>query len=155
MARSRIAAFAFVVLLIAAGVGLRAALQSDPVPAMSPTAAVTPIDAAPLAGTPAMSVAASATNGVIEIVIPPGAYARIQGGELDFYHLPSVMNLAVGDRIVIRNNDEYPHLIMYAFVPVDGVDERVFTTPGSEVYTAGCTASAADFAPFTTIFIKE
>ena len=152
MARSRIVALAFVALALAGGLGLRFALQSagDPAPGPTVGAAVTPIDAGQW-----MSVAASATDGVIEIVIPPGAYERIQGGQLDFYNLPSVMNLKVGDRIVIRNNDEYPHLIMYAFVPVGGVDVREFTTPGSEVYTAGCTPSAGDYAPFTTIFITD
>jgi len=155
MARSRLFAVAILLTIGVVALGLRVAQHAAPAPATFVAPAATAIDAAPLAGTPSMTVAASATNGVIEIVIPFGAYERIQGGQLDFYNLPSVMNLKVGDRIVIRNNDAYPHLIMYAFVPVGGVDERVFTTTGSEVYTAGCTPSAGDYAPFTSIFITE
>jgi hypothetical protein len=114
-----------------------------------------PIIAAPVDGVIEMVVAAEATNGLIEIVIPRGTYLRIMSGELDAYNLPAVMNLHVGDRIVIHNEDDYPHILMYAFIRVGASDERVFTKTGTEVYTAGCTPSAADFAPFTTIFIAE
>ena len=89
-------------------------------------------------------------------MIPRGTYLRIQAGELDAYNLPSVMNMRVGDRIVIRNEDDFPHILMYAFVPIGGTDVRVLDDVGTEVYTAGCTPSGGEFAPFTTIaFVGE
>ena len=115
----------------------------------------TTIIAAPVDGVVEMVAAAAATTGLLEIVIPRGTYLRIQAGELDAYNLPSVMNMRVGDRIVIRNEDDFPHILMYAFVPIGGTDVRVLDDVGTEVYTAGCTPSGGEFAPFTTIFIAS
>lgn len=151
MTRPRASRCLFVAIVLCGALAVRAAPGGV---AFAPAVGTT-IDAAPIDDAAGMVVAAGSTNGLLEIVIPRGTYLRIQAGELSAYNLPSVMNLRVGDRIVIHNEDDFPHILMYAFIPVGATDVRVLAQPGSEVYTAGCTPSAADFAPFTTIFITD
>ena len=93
------------------------------------------------------------TNGVLAIAVPRGTAEVRQGGELG-YILPAVINLHVGDKIVIANNDISPHLVMWAFIMPGQSVERVFDKPGSETYSAGCTVDPTP-AGFSTIFISE
>ena len=88
------------------------------------------------------------------LVIPPGAAADQQAGGRG-YVMPDVIRLTVGDTIVLRNDDDAPHMILYAFLMPGETDERTFTEPGSEVYSSGCGVHAASILNFTTIFVSE
>ena len=93
-------------------------------------------------------------DGVLTLTIPPGAAAdQRQGGR--GYVMPSVISLEVGDTIVIRNDDDAPHMILYAFLMPGESDTRTFTEMGSEVYSPGCGLHAASFLNFTTVFVSE
>ena len=93
-------------------------------------------------------------DGVLTLTIPPGAAAdQRQGGR--GYVMPSVISLEVGDTIVIRNDDDAPHMILYAFLMPGESDTRTFTEMGSEVYSSGCGLHAASFLNFTTVFVSE
>lgn len=91
--------------------------------------------------------------GVLTMVIPAGAAADQQQGGTG-YEMPAVISLDVGDTIVIRNDDDAPHMILYAFLKPGESDTRTFTAPGSETYSSGCGLHAASYHSFTTIFIK-
>jgi hypothetical protein len=100
-------------------------------------------------------VAAAPTDGVLTIVIPPGTDAAMKQSGSASYHMPSVMRLKVGDTIEIRNDDTAPHMILYTFLLPGQTDRRTFTDVGSEAYSSGCAANAAEFPDFTTIFIFD
>jgi hypothetical protein len=93
-------------------------------------------------------------EGLLTITIPPGT-ADLQAEGKPGYLMPSVIRLTVGDTITIVNNDTDPHIMLYGFLPPGGTDTRTFTTPGSEVYSSGCSPSAGEFNDFTTILISE
>lgn len=93
-------------------------------------------------------------DGVLTMVIPPGAAADQQAGGRG-YEMPPVISLEVGDTIVIRNDDDAPHMILYTFLMPGETNERTFTEIGSEVYSSGCGLNAASFLNFTSIFISE
>jgi len=119
----------------------RPAATSDPVEARALMDGVATMPAAP-------------ADGVLTMVIPRGAAAnQLAGGP--GYRMPSVISLQVGDRIVLRNDDDAPHMILYAFLEPGQTEERTFTAPGSEVYSSGCGLHAAAFLNFTTIFVGE
>ena len=98
-------------------------------------------------------VPAGPTDGLLEIVIPRGADAAMKASGDQAYHMPAVIQVRVGDTMVIRNDDVVPHMILYAFLMPGQTDTRLFTTPGSETYSSGCAANAAEFHDFTTIFV--
>ena len=106
-------------------------------------------------GTGMVVVPASPTDGVLSIVIPPGTDAAMKRSGDAGYHMPSVMRLRVGDTIVIRNDDTAPHMVLYTFLLPGQTDRRTFTTAGSEAYSSGCSANAAQFPDFTTIFVVD
>jgi hypothetical protein len=89
---------------------------------------------------------------VLTLAIPPGAAADQQAGGRG-YIMPSVIDLEVGDTIVIHNDDDAPHMILYTFLMPGQTDTRTFTSPGSEVYSSGCGLHAASILNFTTIFV--
>jgi hypothetical protein len=91
-------------------------------------------------------------DGILTMRIPLGASADQQAGGRG-YAMPSVINLEVGDTIVIRNDDDAPHMILYTFMLPGQTDTRTFTSPGSEVYSSGCGLHAAVILNFTTIFV--
>jgi hypothetical protein len=93
-------------------------------------------------------------DGVLTMTIPLGASADQQAGGRG-YTMPSVINLEVGDTIVIHNDDDAPHMILYTFLLPGQTDTRTFTAPGSEVYSSGCGLHAAAILNFTTIFVHE
>ncbi|MCC7021495.1 MAG: hypothetical protein IT338_01630 [Thermomicrobiales bacterium] len=93
-------------------------------------------------------------DGVLTMTIPRGAAADQAAGGRG-YEMPAVISLKVGDRIVLRNDDDAPHMILYAFLMPGQTDERVFTAPGSEVYSSGCGLHAAAILNFTTIFVSD
>jgi plastocyanin len=98
---------------------------------------------------------AAPTNGVLAVIIPRGADAAMKASGDSAYHMPAVMRVRVGDTMTIRNDDDVPHMILYTFLMPGETDTRVFTKAGSETYSSGCAANAADFHDFTTIFITS
>jgi hypothetical protein len=94
------------------------------------------------------------TDGVLAMAIPLGAAADQQAGGPG-YQMPAVVSLTVGDTIVIRNDDDAPHMFLYAFLKPGETHERTLTAPGSETYSAGCGVHAASYNTFTTIFVRE
>ena len=93
-------------------------------------------------------------DGVLTMTIPLGASADQAAGGRG-YAMPSVINLNVGDNIVIHNADDAPHMILYTFLLPGQTDTRTFMSPGSEVYSSGCGLHAAAILNFTTIFVHE
>jgi hypothetical protein len=145
-----IAALALVFLggLVLAGAMLREAMDRQALPSTT-VAAPAPTLAEGVAVMPAVP-----SEGVLTLVIPPGAAANQQAGGPG-YLMPSVISLKVGETIVLRNDDEAPHMILYAFLMPGETQERTFTAPGSEVYSSGCGLHAASFLNFTTIFVND
>jgi hypothetical protein len=93
-------------------------------------------------------------DGILSMIIPPGAAADQQAGGRG-YEMPSVISLTIGDTIVIRNDDDAPHMILYTFLMPGETDERTFTETGSEVYSSGCGLHGASILNFTSIFVSE
>jgi hypothetical protein len=145
-----IAALALVLLggLILAGAMVREAMDRQALPN---TTVVAP---APTLTEGVAVMPAVPSEGVLTLVIPPGAAANQQAGGPG-YLMPSVISLRVGDTIVLRNDDEAPHMILHAFLMPGETQERTFTAPGSEVYSSGCGLHAASFLNFTTIFVND
>jgi plastocyanin len=127
-------------------VGLRDTADSEAVSRSMLTVPVAPASAALMPTAP--------TDGVLTMVIPPGAAADQKVGGRG-YQMPDVIQLTAGDTIILRNDDTAPHMILYAFLMPGETHERTFTTPGSEVYSSGCGVHAASFLNFTTIFVGE
>jgi hypothetical protein len=100
-----------------------------------------------------VTMPAATADGVLTLNIPLGAGADQQTGGRG-YAMPSVINLEVGDTIVIHNDDDMPHMILYTFLVPGQTDTRTFTTLGSEVYSSGCGLHAASILNFTTIFVS-
>jgi hypothetical protein len=128
------------------GVGLRVATASQSPPRSIPGAPAVPTSAPVLPGTPA--------DGVLTLVIPPGAAADQRRGGRG-YTMPDVIQLTAGDTIVLRNDDSVPHMILYALLMPGQTHERTLLTPGSEVYSSGCGVHGASILNFTTIFVGE
>jgi hypothetical protein len=122
---------------------------------------------ATVAETPSLSVSAepavpgnvavmpsAPVDGVLTMVIPPGAAADQRAGGRG-YQMPDVIQLTSGDTVVLRNDDTEPHMILYAFLMPGETHERTLITPGSEVYSSGCGVHGASILNFTTIFVSE
>lgn len=93
------------------------------------------------------------TNGVLTITIPAGtAEAMALGGR--GYVLPPVIQLRKGDKIVIHNNDMFPHIMMFAFVMPGETTERTFDKAVTETYSAGCTIDPTPNG-FSSLFVSE
>jgi hypothetical protein len=132
--------------LVSIGVGLRVATASQTPSRSIHAVAAVPTSAPVLPATPA--------DGVLTLVIPPGAAADQRLGGRG-YTMPDVIQLTAGDTIVLRNDDSVPHMILYAFLMPGQTHERTLLTPGSEVYSSGCGVHGASFLNFTTIFVSE
>jgi hypothetical protein len=131
-------------------VGLRSVRSSDNKPP-SHAAAVAPT--ATSGAWQNVLVADHATGGVLTIVIPPGAADEMDAGNPSAVELPPVMRLKVGDQIVIRNDDDRPHLVMYAYVLPGETNERVLDKTGIEVYSAGCSVTAQSTGTFMSMMV--
>ncbi len=135
-----------VAIVVSVGVRLRDTADSEAVSRLMFTAPVAPASVGVMPTAP--------TDGVLTMVIPPGAAADQKVGGRG-YQMPDVIQLTAGDTIVLRNDDTAPHMILYAFLMPGETHERTFTTLGSEVYSSGCGVHAASFLNFTTIFVGE
>lgn len=114
---------------------------------------------APPANLPALSpdgyaIPAAPTDGVLTIVILPGTFDQMAVGGPG-YILPSVIELHVGDTVVIENRDTQPHFMLYALLQPGQTNTRTFDAPLSEVYSAGCSAAPRTTNDFTTLFVWE
>jgi hypothetical protein len=141
---------AALVLLLTSALILASAAWHGLVP-HTPSVATTAVTA-PLTG--AATMPSTPTDGVLTLVIPLGTAADQEAGGRG-YEMPPVISLKVGDKIVIRNDDAAPHMILYAWVRPGETSERTFTQPGSEVYSSGCGLHAASILNFTTIFVSR
>src|SRR5918994_5230385 len=94
-------------ILTGVGVGLRGTVDSE--------ASSRSMLTAPMAPTSVAVMPAAPTDGVLTMVIPPGAAADQRAGGRG-YHMPDVIQLTAGDTIVLRNDDSVPHMILYAFL---------------------------------------
>jgi hypothetical protein len=135
-----------ILIAVSGGLGLRGAVVVE-TPTFSGFGAL-----ADPASVPTMP--AAPTDGVLIMVIPPGAAADQRAGGRG-YQMPDVIQLTAGDTIVLRNDDTVPHMILYAFLMPGQTYERTVMTPGSEVYSSGCGVHGASFLNFTTIFVSE
>jgi hypothetical protein len=136
-------------LLIAGGWSASGLNRAAPAPAPAVSVPVAADSAKGLATMPS-----TPADGVLKLVIPPGAAADQRAGGRG-YEMPAVISLDVGEKIVIRNEDDAGHMILFAFVEPGETVERVFAEPGSEVYSSGCGLHGTSFLNFTTIFISE
>ncbi len=91
-------------------------------------------------------------NGVLSITIPPGTAESMAAGGRG-YVLPAVIQLHRGDRIVIRNDDIFPHIMLFAFVMPGETAERSFDHVMTETYSAGCTIDPTPNG-FTSLFVS-
>ena len=104
--------------------------------------------------TEAMVVPTVPTNGVISFTIPLGATeVQQQGGQA--YIMPAAMRLKVGDRVVVRNDDIYPHLIFYSLVLPGATETMSFDEPGIHPYSSGCAAHGGMLNAFTSVIVSE
>jgi hypothetical protein len=110
-----------VAIVVSVGVGLRGTADSEASSRSRFTATV--------AGTTGAVMPAAPTDGVLTMVIPPGAAADQRAGGRG-YQIPDVIQLTAGDRIVLRNDDRVPHMILYAFLMPGQTHERTLMTPG-------------------------
>jgi len=98
-------------------------------------------------------VPSTSTNGILEIKIPPGTADRMRAGETG-YVLPNVIQLHVGDQILITNNDYLPHMMLFTFIEPGESIERTFDRVTLETYSAGCTMDPSP-SGFTSLFVSE
>lgn len=98
-------------------------------------------------------VPGTANNGTLQINIPPGTADRMRAGETG-YLLPNVIQLRVGDSIVITNNDFLPHMMLFTFIEPGETIVRTFDRVTMETYSAGCTMDPTP-SGFTSLFVSE
>ncbi len=98
-------------------------------------------------------VPSSATEGILAISIPPGTADRMRAGDTG-YILPNVIQLHVGEKIVITNNDYLPHMMLFDFIEPGETIERTFDQITLETYSAGCTMDPTP-SGFTSLFVSE
>lgn len=77
----------------------------------------------------------------VEVVVPPGTADRLRAGE-DVVIMPLRIELSVGDYLVIRNEDDEPHLVGPYEVRADSVNQFTFGAAGN--YEGYCPLSEGD-----------
>lgn len=100
-----------------------------------------------------VTVPATATDGVIAFTIPAGAAAAQQAGAAP-YAMPDAMRLRVGDRLVVRNDDDFPHMIFSLLVEPGKTGTMSFDEPGAFAYSSGCTANGGTMNSFTSVIVS-
>lgn len=109
--------------------------------------------AVPVAAEPVI-VAAAPTDGVIAFTIPHGATDVQQAGGRS-YIMPAAMRLHVGDRLIVRNDDLYPHMIFTMLVMPGTTETMAFDEPGIHPYSSGCAAHGGMLNAFTSVIVSE
>jgi len=56
------------------------------------------------------------------------------------FELPPTIEMSVGQRIEVRNEDEIAHIVFGMVVPPGGARTMTLDEPGIQVYSAGCAA---------------
>lgn len=93
------------------------------------------------------------TDGVLDFTIPQGSYDAFERGEMG-YIVPSRIEMSVGDRVVVRNTDNRPHMIFYNFIPPESTVTIPFETAGIFTFSSGCAANPQANS-FTTVVVEE
>jgi plastocyanin len=99
-------------------------------------------------------VPAVPTDGVIAFTIPRGATDVQQAGGRA-YIMPAAMRLYVGDRVIVRNDDLYPHMIFTMLVMPGTTETMTFDEPGIHPYSSGCAAHGGMLNAFTSVIVSE
>jgi hypothetical protein len=94
-----------------------------------------------------------ATDGVIAFTIPPGAAVAQQAGVVP-YAMPAAIRLRVGDAVVVRNDDTFPHMILNALVEPGATTTLPFAEPGIQAFSSGCTANGGTVNSFTSVIVS-
>jgi plastocyanin len=139
--------------LAGAGLALVAVLFLVAVASTSPLSTA-PTLQAPHAATEAVVVAAVPTNGVISFTIPRGATDVQQAGGRA-YVIPAAMRLEAGDRVVVHNDDLYPHLIFTKLVMPGTTETMTFNEPGIHPFSSGCAVHGGMLNAFTSVIVSE
>jgi hypothetical protein len=99
-------------------------------------------------------VASRPADGVIAFTIPRGATDVQQAGG-HAYVMPVAMHLEVGDRVVVHNDDRYPHMIFYKLVMPGTTETMTFNEAGIFPYSSGCAAHGGMLNAFTSVIVSE
>jgi hypothetical protein len=76
-------------------------------------------------------------------VIPPGAAAAQMRGDPDAFRLPAEMHVVVGQRIVVRNEDQAMHYFFYMPIAPGQEVLKAFDQPGQYGYSTIYSCSLA------------
>lgn len=120
---------------------VRLATHGSRLPASMPTVATVAVDA-------------FAMEGLDSFTIPAGAATAQQAGA-EPYLMPDVMRLHVGDKLVVGNQDVFPHMIFAMVVAPGTTGTMVFDQPGVTDYSSGCTANGGTMNRFTSVIVSE
>jgi hypothetical protein len=92
---------------------------------------------------PAVASAPSALPADVVFVIPPGAAAAQMRGDPDAFRLPAEMHVVVGQRIVVRNEDQAMHYFFYLPIAPGQAVFKAFDQPGQYGYSTIYSCSLA------------
>jgi len=137
-------------LLLAVGLALVVALAAVGVWRLLVAGSLLP---APAPAVESVVVPGVATDGVVSFTIPKGAAVAQQAGA-EPYLMPDVMRLSVGDKLVVRNEDDYPHMIFALLVQPSETGTMTFDEPGTTAYSSGCTANGGTMNSFTSVVVS-
>ncbi len=94
------------------------------------------------------------TDGQIAFTIPLGA-AQDQTNGGTPYVMPPTIRMAVGDTVVVTNDDTFPHIILSSLVMPGTTATMVFDEPGIDAFSSGCTANGGTINAFTSVIVSE
>jgi hypothetical protein len=92
---------------------------------------------------PAVAPAPAPAPPDLIFVIPPGAAAAQMRGDPDAFRLPAEMNVVVGQRIVVRNEDQAMHYFFYLPIAPGQEVFKAFDQPGQYGYSTIYSCSLA------------
>ena len=94
------------------------------------------------------------TDGQIAFTIPLGA-AEDQADGGTPYVMPPTIRMTVGDKVIVTNDDVYPHIILSSLVMPGTTATMVFDEPGINAFSSGCTANGGTINAFTSVIVSE
>ncbi len=94
------------------------------------------------------------TAGQIAFTIPLGA-AQDQTDGGTPYIMPPTIRMTVGDKVIVTNDDVFPHIILSSLVMPGTTATMVFDEPGINAFSSGCTANGGTINAFTSVIVSE